>query len=423
MNLKELTISSVKNKNVLVRVDFNVPLKKTENCEYKVQSTERIEAALETIHFLAEHANKTILISHLGRPESKSDTKYSLKPVAKELEKILKKPVVFLDDCVGADIESEIDDAESGSVILLENVRYHKEENKNDKDFAKKLAKLADIFVNEAFSTTHRAHASVVAITEFLPSLAGFSLQKEVETFTRMLEKPKKPLVIILGGAKISDKVGAIEHLANIADIVLVGGAVANNFLKAEGLETYKSYLEEASSDLKKQNKNYTDFACDLINEHKNEKMLLNGYIPLPKIMYPIDMIAAKSLEEKNHEHIINVDLTTEKQKNLSNDLLFLDIGPKTIQLYQEIIKSAGTVFWNGPMGVYENPLFANGTKKIAASIALSCSQTLIGGGDTISAASHFGLEKQFSYVSAAGGAALEFLSGEMLVGIKPLLK
>lgn len=428
MNLKELNISSVKNKNVLVRVDFNVPLQKTSTGEYQVKSTERIKATLETINFLTEHANKTILISHLGRPESKSDTKYSLKPVAKELEKLLKKPVVFLDDCMGENIENEIEKSPAGSVILLENVRYHKEENKNDKEFAKKLAKLADIYVNEAFSTTHRAHASVVAITDFLPAVAGFSLQKEVETFTQMLEKPKKPLVIILGGAKISDKVGAIEHLANIADIVLVGGAVANNFLKADGLETYKSYLEEASSDLKKQNKNYTDLACDLINEHKNEKMLLHGYIPLPKIMYPIDMIASKSIDESDPKKTMIVDLTKEENRtaeknNENKDILFLDIGPKTIQLYQEIIKNAGTIFWNGPMGVFENPLFANGTKKIAASVALSCSHTLIGGGDTISAATYFGLEKQFTYVSAAGGAALEFLSGQTLVGIKPLLK
>jgi 3-phosphoglycerate kinase len=419
MQLKTPKISDIKNKTVLVRVDFNVPLKNINNV-FEVSNDERITAALGTINFLLKNNAKVVLISHLGRPESKKDTQFSLKPVAEYMKKELKLPVVFSNDCIGKTTENDVFLAKNGEIILLENIRYHKEEQENDSNFAKKLAKLADVYINEAFSTSHRSHASIVGIPNHLPAFAGFAIEKEVSTFNKMIKDPKRPLVIILGGAKISDKVGAIKHLANIADIVLVGGAVANTFIKAEGIEIYKSFIQDAPADLKKKNINYTTLASTLMEEHKNEKMLMDGYIPLPKIVYPIDVVAGYSIEETKKDRTQIIDLTKENGTHDKN-LLYMDIGPKTIRLYQEIISNAKTVFWNGPMGVWENPALDNGSKKIAASVAMSDAQSIIGGGDTIACASHFGLDKQYDYVSAAGGAALAFLSGKMLPGLKPL--
>lgn len=422
MKLKTPRLNDVKDKTVIVRVDYNVPLKGS-NGKTVVTSDERIDASLKTINFLLKSNAKVILISHLGRPKPGNDKDLSLEPIARHMKEKLNLPVKFISKTIGSDVKAAINLEENGTITLLENLRFNEGENKNDAKFAKELADLADIYINEAFSTTHRAHASIVGIPKHLPSFAGFALEHEVNTFSEMMENPKHPLVIILGGAKISDKVGAIEHLAKIADIVLVGGAVANNFLKAEGLETYKSYLEDAPSDLKKENINYTTVAKTLIEEHKTERMLMDGYIPLPKILYPIDVVAADSLEETDKSKTIIVDLTKENGHQKDKNLLYLDIGPKTIKLYQEIIEHAQTVFWNGPMGVWENPILNRGTKKIAAAVALSSASTIIGGGDTIAAIGHFGLEKQFDYVSAAGGAALDFLSGKELPGLIPLEK
>ncbi len=424
MKLKLPQISDIKNKTVLVRVDYNVPLKKDSSGILRVANDERITASLETIHFLLKHVAKVVLTCHLGRPKSANDLKYSLRPIAEYMRTKLKLPVIFSKECIGKNAQKEVFLAKKGEIILLENLRFHSEEQENDTDFAKELAKLADVYINEAFSASHRAHASIVGITEHLPSFAGFGLEKEVSTFAKMMENPQKPLVIILGGAKISDKVGAIEHLAKIADIVLVGGAVANSFLKADGLEIYKSFIEDAPADLKKKNINYTDVASSLLEAHKNEKMLMDGYIPLPKIVYPIDVVAATSLDETNKNKTEIIDLTidhTKMHEHHNKGLLYLDIGPNTIKLYQEIISQAKTIFWNGPMGVWENPILATGSKKIAASVALNPGLSIIGGGDTISCATHFGLEKEYGYVSAAGGAALDLLSGKKLPGLTPL--
>jgi len=425
MQLKLPQVSDIKSKTVLVRVDYNVPLKKNNKDNdnkgvWEVTNDERITASLKTIEFLIKHDAKVVLMSHLGRPESARDIKFSLKPVAEYMKNKLDLPVIFSEDCIGKDTQKDVFVAKRGEIVLLENLRFHKGEQENDAEFAKELAKLADVYINEAFSTSHRSHASIVGVAKHLPAFAGFALEKEVSTFADMMEKPDRPLVIILGGAKISDKVGAIEYLAKIADIVLVGGAVANSFLKAEGLEIYKSFIEDAPADLKKKNINYTDVACSLIEEHKTEKMLMNGYIPLPKIVYPIDVIASDSLDVKEKSKTEIIDLTKENGHH-DKDLLYLDIGPNTIKLYQEIISHAKTIFWNGPMGVWENPVLAQGSKKIAVSVALSSATTIIGGGDTIACVTHFGLDKQFSYVSAAGGAALDFLSGKKLPGLIPL--
>lgn len=432
MKLKLPKISDIKNKTVFVRVDYNVPLK-TEtddagNEKIVVVNDERIQASLETINFLTKNDAVVVLASHLGRPTSANDKELSLEPIARYMTENLNLPVKFVKSCIGKEVEDALNqvdrsDDSSPKIFLLENLRFYNEEEENDKGFSKKLAENMDVYINEAFSTTHRSHASIVGITHHLPSFAGFALEKEVATFAKMMSEPKRPLVIVLGGAKISDKVGAIEHLAKIADIVLVGGAVANSFLKADGFETYKSYIEDAPADLKKRDINYVDFASSLIEEHKTEKMLMSGYIPMAKILHPIDVIAAESLEEKNLKKTVVVDLLNDHDSKLDNDLLYLDIGPKTIRLYQEIIEQAGTVFWNGPMGVWENPIFSKGTRKIAAAVALSGAETIIGGGDTIGAVTEFGLEQQFGYVSAAGGAALDLLSGKMLPGIEPILE
>jgi 3-phosphoglycerate kinase len=407
---------------VVVRVDYNVAL--TKDSPPKVKEDRRIRDSLATIRFLLKHKAKVVLLAHLGRPDGKRVAKYSLEPVAAHLEKLLKQDVLFLPETTGKLVRDGIEAAKPGSVIMVENLRFHNEETDNDSEFAKKLADLGDVYVNEAFSASHRSHASIVGIPKHLPAYAGFSLEREATQLASLMDKPRKPFVVILGGAKISDKVGALTHLAKLADIVLIGGAIANNFLKAEGFEIYRSFVEEATKVKDGSLQDYTKVAADLIYQHKTEHILIDGYIPLPKIIYPIDAIAAPSLETTHDSQVDIVDLShgmadTDENKKL----LYLDIGPKTRKLYQEIIDGAGTIFWNGPMGVWENKLFAAGTRTVAKAIIDSSARTVLGGGDTIAAAHHFHYEYKFDYVSAAGGAALEFLSGKTLPGLKPLMQ
>ena len=423
MKLQTLTAKAIKNKTVIVRVDYNVPLEHTKD-RSKVADATRIELSIPTITFLREHGAKIILISHLGRPKAgEANAKLSLAPIARYISKHHRFPITFVPKILGERSTASVAAMKKGDVLLLENLRFDEREKKNHASFSKELAKLADVYVNDAFSTAHRSHASTTGIPEYLPAYAGLSLQKEVATLTELTEYPQKPLVVVLGGAKISDKVAAAEKLSDLADIVLVGGAVANSFLKAEGLEIHKSFIEDASADLKKQNINYTQVAQKLIQAHRTEKMLLNGFIPLPKIIYPVDVLAAPSLETSNSHDVQVIDLT----KNMADtpndeDLLYLDIGPKTIHLYKEILAQAKTVFWNGPMGVWENPLFETGSKIIGAAIG-NVPHSIIGGGDTISCINHFNLGKKYTYISAAGGATLSFLGGESLPGLLPLRK
>ena len=398
MKLRSIKNVRVKNKKVLMRVDYNVPLDGA-----KILDDRRILDSLPTINYLLKNgAGQITLISHLGRPvspagkpEGKTNPKYSLQPIANYLEKKLKLP--------------------TSKVTLLENLRFDLREEKNDLEFAQELAAQADIYINDAFSVSHRAHASVTAITKYLPSYAGFALQKEVEMLSLLLEKAQRPFVLIVGGAKISDKIQAIENLSQLADVVLVGGAIANNFLKAEGFNVYKSYLEEAGK-----NKDFVKFADNLLDENQQEHSLINGW-PLPKIIYPIDVLAADATDAKSALTINLLHQSTNQPINRST--CFFDIGPQTIKLFEKVISQAATIFWNGPMGLLENPIFAQGTKKIAQAITQSKAESVIGGGDTIAALEKFKIDqKKFTYVSAAGGAALEFLSGKMLPGIKPLL-
>ncbi len=419
--LRTFTPADIQNKTVLIRVDFNVPLIETSK-GWTVKDDRRIQRALPTIELLIKHNAKVILMSHLGRPKSATDPKYTLKNVAEYIEKKFSLPITFVPAVVGAPVHDAQVGQQPGTILLLENLRFYSEEKANDPVFAKQLAGLADVYINEAFSAAHREHASIVGVPEHIPAFAGLSLTEEVTALQTLLDEPKKPFVVVLGGAKISDKVGALKNLSRVADIVLIGGAAANNFLKADGYEIYRSFVEEKVG-AGASEKDYTRVARRIIAEHKTEKILKDGYIPLPKIIYPIDVLAAPSLETHALTRIKTIDLSHGMaDQDESAQLFYLDIGPKTRKLYSEILAKAGTIFWNGPMGVWENPVFAEGTKAIAKTIAQSDARTVIGGGDTIAAAHFFHVEHKFSYVSAAGGAALELLSGEMLPGLKPLL-
>ncbi len=401
------------NKTVLVRVDYNVPLK-----NQKVVDDSRIKTSLPTLKLLQKLDCKIILLSHFGRPGGKKDANLSLEPVAQHLAKLLQTRVELVNDCVGSKVVKTIAKLKSKEVLVLENVRFYAEEKKNTAKFAQKLSALADVYVNEAFSACHRSHASIVGIPQFLPSYAGLALVKEVETLSKLMKNPARPFVMVVGGAKISDKIDAVTNLSQIADAVLVGGGVANNFLKADGYEIANSYLQDVPADLKKQNVSYVTVAKKIIDDNKTQRLLKDDYIPLPKILYPIDVVTAKSINSQKTKEIC---LANGEKKKVTQDLMYLDIGEKTTRLYQEIILQAKTIFWNGPMGVFEQPQFSQGTKEIARTIAKAGAMSIVGGGDTICAINKFDLQSRYNYVSAAGGASLEFLSGKELPGLKVL--
>lgn len=413
-------------KTVLVRVDYNVPLELnkrngTNDRKLQVADTQRIDQSLKTIKFLQKHDCRIVLMSHLGRPKGEIRSELSLRPVAAYLQKHHELPVKMASDCIGPGATTEVEQLKPKQILLLENLRFHLGEKKNDPEFARQLARLADVYVNDAFSTSHRAHASIAGITTYLPSYAGFHLQSEIENLEKLMSDPDHPFVMVIGGAKISDKVEAVKNLDDVADVVLVGGGVANNFLKAEGIETHKSYLEEKDADEKSGAKNYVQVASSLLEENKTEKILKDGYIPLPKIIAPIDVVAAPDRDSKQSE-LINLSHNMKDTPDDKN-LMYLDIGPRTIQLYQDLILQAKTVFWNGPMGVFEKEAFASGTQEIARAIAKSGARTVVGGGDTLAAINQFGFAQRFDYVSSAGGAALAFLAGKKLPGLEKLKK
>ncbi|MCA9373074.1 phosphoglycerate kinase [Candidatus Woesebacteria bacterium] len=420
MKLRTLSPKNIQKKRVLLRVDYNVPLVGT-GAKRRVADATRLEHSRETLEFLIKYHAKVLLVTHVGRPKDAYDRNLSCDVIAKQLSKLIKHPVVFCPYLEFEKITAFVSEQADDAVILLENIRFFPGEKKNDPELAKAFAQLADVYVDEAFSTAHRKHMSIVGLPKYLPAYAGFGFAKEVDTLYRLLTKPKRPFVVIVGGAKISDKVEAVAHLARIANVVLVGGGVANNFLAADGYDIANSYLQDCPIDIAKENSNFVHFAGKLISKTKNERIIKDGYIPLPKILYPTDVLAAKNPQSKQS---CLVELYGQNGScKQQSELMYLDIGPKTIRLFQEIILSAGTVFWNGPMGVYEEPAFATGTQEIARAVAKSSAQTIIGGGDTIGAITQFGMQNRYDYISAAGGAALEFLAGEMLPGIEPLIK
>lgn len=420
MILKLLSQTDAKNKTVLLKVDYNVPLTE-KNGVIEVADVTRIERSLETIRHLLKNNCKILITSHLGRPDGKVDERFKLDPIGKVLEQLLGKPVQKLDELVGENVTRAVAEMKPQEILLLENSRFYPDEEANDPQFSKKLAELADIMVNESFSTAHRKHATTYGITKYLPVVAGFDFAQEVAVLTEIMENPQRPFVSIVGGAKISDKVEAVKNLAKISDVVLIGGGVANNFIKAEGIEVYDSYLEEEGSS-KKKKLSYVGVAEELLDDTRSQKMLLHGYIPLSKILYPSDVVASDSMEHPKEVEVVDF-VQNNQQEHPDPDVMFLDIGPNTRRLYRDIILQAKTIFWNGPMGVFEEPAFADGTKDIARAIAKSPAKTVLGGGDTIRAIHHFGLEDRYDYVSTAGGASLDFLSGKILPGIEPMLE
>jgi phosphoglycerate kinase len=388
MSKKTIQHIDVAGKRVLVRVDFNVPLENS-----TVGDDTRIRAALPTIRYLLEHAAQPILCSHLGRPKGKPESKYSLTPVAERLRQLLSRPVQMAPDCIGPVVEGMSRNVPRGGVLLLENLRFHAEEEANDADFARALASLADVYVNDAFGSAHRAHASTAGITAYLPAVAGFLMEKELAFLGRALAAPARPFVAVLGGAKVSDKIGVIHNLLGKVDSLLIGGGMANTFLKAEGKAVGESLVEN-----------------DKLEEART--LLRDGG---SKLILPVDAVVADRLDAKAQTQVVNVDAVPAGWR-------ILDIGPETTKRFIELLRTAQTVVWNGPMGVFEVEPFAAGTFGIARALAgLSGATTIIGGGDSAAAVEQAGVAQRMTHISTGGGASLEFLEGKELPGVAAL--
>ena len=387
MSVKDIDVAG---KKVLVRCDFNVPLK-----EGVITNDKRIVAALPTIKYLKENGAKVILCSHLGRPKGEWLPEFSLAPVAKRLSELLECEVRMSKDVIGEDAKDISATIKEGEVALLENVRYYKEETKNVPEFAKELASLAEIFVNDAFGTAHRAHASTTGVADYIPAVCGFLIQKEIDVMGKALDNPVRPFVAVLGGAKVSDKIGVITNLLEKVDTLIVGGAMAYTFLKAEGHNVGISLCEEDKLEL----------ACELLAKAKEKGVSL---------LLPVDHIAADKFDE-------NAEPVLVEGKDIPEGLMGMDIGPKSVELFKEAVKNAKTVIWNGPMGVFEFKNFAGGTFAVAEAIAETDCISIIGGGDSVAAVSKLGFADKMTHISTGGGASLEFLEGLELPGIAAL--
>ncbi|MDO8489073.1 MAG: phosphoglycerate kinase [Candidatus Omnitrophota bacterium] len=390
--MAKLTLKDIdlKNKVVLVRADFNVPL----DADLNITDDIRIQATLPTLKYILENgAKKLVIMSHLGRPDGKMVAKYSLKSVAARLKELLGRDVLFLNDCIGDNIKQDIDQSKD-KVILLENLRFHAEEEANDPGFAKQLASLGDIFVNDAFGTAHRAHASTEGVTHFLKSAAGFLLEKEIKYLGGAVSNPQKPFMVILGGAKVTDKIGLIQNLLPKCDAIIDGGGMAYTFLKAQCKQIGNSKLE----------KDKLDLAKSILDQAKK----LNK-----EILLPIDNVVVDNIDPNALTEIVT--------DNIPDGKIGVDIGPKTIKLFEDKLKSAKTIVWNGPMGIFEMDNFSKGTEELARFIATLKTTSIIGGGDTAAAIAKFKLEDKMSHISTGGGASLEFLEGKSLPGIAAL--
>jgi len=381
----------VKGKRVLVRVDFNVPM----NAEREITDDTRIKAALPTIRYLVDHGARVILASHLGRPKGKPTDEFRMDPVARRLSELLGKPVLKLNECVGDEVKAAVVAMRDGDVVLLENLRFHAEEEANDEGFAKALADLADIYVNDAFGTAHRAHASTAGVARFLPAVAGFLMEKEIEVMGKALADPERPFVAILGGAKVKDKVGVVRNLLDKVDTLMIGGGMAYTFLKAQGFEVGQSILEADKIDL----------ARELMDKAKARGV---------RFMLPSDVVIADRFAEDAKTRVVPVD-------QIPPDWQALDIGPETVQRFAKEIAGARTVVWNGPMGVFEMKPFAEGTRGVAKALAESKAVTIVGGGDSAAALEEMGFADKVTHVSTGGGASLEFLEGKELPGVAVL--
>ncbi len=391
MDKKTVRDLDVAGKKVLVRVDFNVPL----NDKGEITDDTRITASLPTIQYLLEQKAAVILMAHLGRPKGQVKPELSLAPVAKHLGKLLGKKILFAPDCVGEAAQAAASKLKPGHILLLENLRFHKEEEKNDMEFAEKLASLADLYVNDGFGVSHRAHASVEGVTHFLPAAAGFLLEKEIQYVGQAVTNPLHPFVAIIGGAKVSDKIGVISNLLDKVDTLLIGGGMANTFLAAQGYKMGKSLVEEDKLDLAK----------ELLAKAKKNKV---------NMLLPTDLVMAAAFAP-DAEHV------TEKVENLNQAYMALDIGAETSKAYAEALADAKMIVWNGPMGVFEMDAFCKGTEAVAKAVAKSRATSIVGGGDSVAAIEKLGLAKRITHISTGGGASLEYLEGKVLPGVAAL--
>ncbi len=387
MNKKTVRDIDIKNKRVLMRVDFNVPM-----ADGKVTDDKRIRAALPTIQYVLEQNASLILMSHLGRPKSASDSEFSLRAASDVLSTLLNRPVRMAPDCIGPEVEKMAKELKPGEVLMLENTRFHAGEEKNDLELAKQLASLGDVYVNDAFGSAHRAHASTEGIARFLPAVSGFLMEQELEYLGRAVANPEHPYIAILGGAKISDKILVVETLLAKCDKLIVGGGMANTFLAAQGLNMQDSLVETSSLAMAKS-----------ILENSGDKLIL-----------PLDAVIADKFAEDANTQIVDVD-------KIPAGWRMLDVGPKTLEAYKRALDGAKLIVWNGPVGVFEMPKFAEGTFALARMLAESSAVTVIGGGDSASAVKKAGVAKRMTHVSTGGGASLEFLEGKELPGVAAL--
>lgn len=379
-------------KRVLIRVDFNVPL----DDKLNITDDTRIRAALPTIKYALDKGGKIILMSHLGDPKEGAAAGLKMDPVAERLSQLLGKKVLKLNDCVGPEVEAAVAGMKAGDVILLENLRFHKEEKKNDDNFAKSLAKLGDVYINDAFGTAHRAHASVAAVTKYFKQCAcGYLMQKEIEFLDHAVNNPKRPFLAIIGGAKVSSKIGVIENLLAKVDTIIIGGAMAYTFLKSKGMPVGNSLVEDDKIDVAK----------SVLEAARGKKV---------DVLLPIDHVVAKELKAGAVSKVV-------KQDGIEDGWIGVDVGPETIKLYTAKVKSAKTVLWNGPLGVFEIQDFAKGTNAVAQMIADSGAISIIGGGDSVSAVNKSGLAGKMTHISTGGGASLEYLEGKPLPGVEAL--
>ena len=392
MNKKTVKDIDLKNKKVLVRCDFNVPMDEEKN----ITDNTRIVAALPTIKYLIEQNCKIILCSHLGRPKGEVNNKYSLEPVAKELSKLLRQEVLMAKDVIGEDAKKLSENLQPKQVMLLENVRFHREETDNDENFAKDLASMAEVYVNDAFGTAHRAHASTAGVAKFLPAVSGFLIEKEINFLGDTLQNPQRPFVAILGGAKVSDKIGVIDSLLEKVDTLIIGGGMAYTFFKAQGYEVGNSICEIDKLDL----------AREAMQKAKDKGV---------KLVLPVDTKVGKEFKPDTESKVV-------KCTEIPADWEGFDIGTETIKLFAEEIKNAKTVIWNGPLGLFEFEQFAVGTNSIAKVLSEIDATTIIGGGDSAAAVKKAGLEDKMTHISTGGGASLEFLEGKKLPGIEALM-
>lgn len=391
-NKKTIEDIDVGGKKVLVRVDYNVPL----DSELNVTDNTRIKLSLPTLNYLMEHGAKIILMSHLGRPKGQVDEKLRLDPVARELEKLTGKKVKKFDEIFSDEIKEYIDrEMKFGDIVLLENLRFDPREKANDREFAKMLASLAEVYVNDAFGAAHRAHASIVGITEFLPAVSGFLLKKEVEILTSLLESPQRPFLAILGGSKVSDKIGVVRNLLNKVDTLILGGGMSYTFLKSRGYEIGKSICED----------DQISYAKEMLELAKKNNV---------NFMLPVDIVVAKEYDKDSDKKTVSID-------SIPMDWMGLDIGEKSIELFKKEISRSKTIFWNGPVGVFEWENFENGTKNIALAIAEADAIKVAGGGDTLAAIKKYNLSSKFTHISSGGGASMELLEGKQLPGILSL--